>query len=190
MELLSYTFGFGKISKYIIQNYIRIIVELIFKDLQYTEFSREVSIYHYLGAASGCLTVRAEYENSTIGVWVFMKREAGEILWHRACWDHNYRAWNPHEKALKLAIPELKKLGFTKIITFADLRWHTGELYEKLGFTFETEIESSYYYSNGKERKSKYVFRVPAGVSEVEEAHKKGWHRVFDIGKKRFVMFI
>jgi hypothetical protein len=143
--------------------------------------------FHYLGAASGCITVVAKYNNLIVGAWVFMKRESGTVLWHRACWDHNYRAWNPHEKALKLAIPELKKLGFTRILTFADNRFHTGELYEKLGFTFEEEIRPNYYYTDGQHtRKSKYTFRVTAGVNEVEEAKKKGWNMIFDSGKRRY----
>jgi hypothetical protein len=166
----------------------RVDPDYIVEEFTSAEARKFLDSHHYLGAASGCPTVRAVYQGQTIGVWVFQKRYSGEVLWHRACWDHNYRAWNPHEKALKLAIPWLKDHHYSKITTFADLRWHTGELYEKLGFQFEKIIDSEYYYSDGQQRKTKYSFRVPAGISEIEEAAKKGWHRVFDIGKKRFVL--
>src|SRR5271157_1061722 len=144
--------------------------------------------HHYLGAAGGCLTILARHPKSKeiIGVWVFMKREAGTVLWHRACWDHRYKAWNPHEKALRMAMPILKGTGFRRMITFADNRFHTGEMYEKIGFRFEKEIPPDYYYTDGKVRKSKYALRVKAGVDEVDNAAAMGWHRIWDSGKKRF----
>jgi hypothetical protein len=143
--------------------------------------------HHYLGAASGRLTVISRHEDRIVGVWVFMKRESGVVLWHRACWNHSYKAWNPHEKALRLALLELKKMGFTRMVTFSDNRFHTGELYEKLGFSFEAELPPGYSYTDlrGK-RKSKYVFRVVAGVDEARAAAVKGWYRIWDSGKRRY----
>jgi hypothetical protein len=141
---------------------------------------------HYLGAASGCVTIIARHGSSVVGAWVFMKRETGVILWHRACWDRKYKSWNPHEKALKMALPLLKEMGFTKMVTFSDNRLHTGNLYEKLGFTFEEEIRPSYFYTNERIRKTKFSFRVPAGVNEEEAARAKGWYRIYDSGKKRY----
>lgn len=142
--------------------------------------------HHYLGAASGCVTIVARYKEDILGAWVFMKRETGVVLWHRACVNHEYKMWNPHEKALALAKPHLKELGFKEILTFSDNRFHTGDLYEKLGFRFEEEIPPDYYYTNGTTRKSKFAFRVPAGVNEEEEAARKGWFRIYDSGKKRY----
>lgn len=153
-----------------------------------TEARAFLDRHHYLGAASGCLTILARYREEVVGVWVFMKREQGTVLWHRACWHPEYRAWNPHEKALRLAKAELVAMGFTRIVTFSDNRWHTGNLYEKLGFTFDKELAPDYSYTNGVIRKSKYALRVPAGVNEVRAANEKGWYRIWDSGKKRFLM--
>jgi hypothetical protein len=149
---------------------------------------------HYLGAASGCVTVVAKapasHGSAVVGAWVFMKRETGVILWHRACWDRAYKSWNPHEKALTLALPALREMGFTTLLTFADNRFHTGNLYAKLGFKFEKEIAPEYYYTNNNVRKSKYALRVPAGVNEVESARDKGWYRIWDSGKKRYSLYL
>ena len=144
--------------------------------------------HHYLGAAGGCLTIIARHpkSNEIIGVWVFMKREAGTVLWHRACWDHRYRAWNPHEKALKMAIPVLKSMGFKKIVTFSDNRFHTGRMYEKIGFQFEKELKPDYSYTDGKIRRSKYALRVRAGKNESISAAEMGWFKIWDSGKKRY----
>jgi hypothetical protein len=157
--------------------------------LEYTtskEARTFLDAHHYLGAASGCLTVIARYGEAIVGVWVFMKREEGVILWHRACVDHKFKMWNPHEKVLHLALPELKKMGFKKMITFSDNRFHTGQLYEKLGFKFEKELNPDYGYTDGTNRVSKYNLRVKAGINEKASAQAKGWYRIWDSGKKRF----
>jgi hypothetical protein len=147
--------------------------------------------HHYLGAASGCLTVVARHKGDIVGAWVFMKRETGTVLWHRACWDHRFKSWNPHEKALKLAAPELVNMGFDRIVTFSDNRFHTGKLYETLGFTFESDLPSDYSYTDGyKHRKGKLSFRVKAGENEVKLAEEKGWHRVWDSGKRRYSLVL
>jgi hypothetical protein len=157
--------------------------------LEYTtskEARTFLDAHHYLGAASGCLTVMARYGEAIVGVWVFMKRETGVILWHRACVDHKFKMWNPHEKVLSLALPVLKEMGFKKMVTFSDNRFHTGELYTKLGFKFEKELKPDYGYTDYSTRRNKVKFRVSAGVSELETAQAKGWHRIWDSGKKRF----
>jgi hypothetical protein len=142
--------------------------------------------HHYLGAASGCLTVLAKHHKVIVGVWIFMKRESKTVLWHRACWDCNFKSWNPHERALIIARPLLSQMGFTRMVTFADNRFHVGTLYEKLGFTFEKELKPDYQYTNGVKRVSKYALRVPAGTNEKSAATKKGWYRIWDSGKKRY----
>jgi hypothetical protein len=115
-----------------------------------------------------------------------MKRSNTEVIWHRACWNHNYKTWNPHEKALTIAAPLLKKMGFTRVVTFSDNRFHTGNLYEKLGFIFEEELGSEYGYTDGRKRVSKYSLRVKAGTNEKSAAEAKGWYRIWDSGKKRY----
>jgi hypothetical protein len=173
---------------------IKPIFEIHFKKTP-PEARAFLDAHHYLGAASGCLTVIAKADarhgSAVVGVWVFMKREEGVILWHRACWHPAYKAWNPHEKALKLALPLLKEMGFKRIVSFSDNRFHTGQLYEKLGFKFEEEVPPNYYYTNYTVRKNKTKFRIKAGVGkEVNEATTKGWHRIWDSGKKRFSLLI
>jgi hypothetical protein len=154
------------------------------------EAKRFLDQHHYLGEASGCVTVVAKHGDKIVGVWVFQRRNKDTMLWHRACWDHTYKAWNPHEKALKLALPLLKEMGVTRMVTFSDNRFHTGELYEKFGFTFEKETPPNYSYTNFRGRVAKQSFRVRAGVNEKETAKAKGWYRIWDSGKRRYALFI
>ena len=145
--------------------------------------------HHYLGAASGCLTVLAHHPvtDVIVGCWIFMKREPGTVLWHRACTDHQYQMWNPHGAALNLALPILSRMGFNRMLSFSDNRWHNGRLYSNLGFRLVKNIQPNYYYVNNQaDRRSKYVFRVQAGTDERTAAALKGWFRLWDSGKKRW----
>jgi len=144
--------------------------------------------HHYLGSAGGSTIVVARHPTSreVIGAWVFMKREEGTVLWHRACWNHEYRAWNPHESALNLAKPILRNLGFRRIVTFSDNRWHQGDMYSKQGFVLEQHLPPDYGYTRNGRRVSKYALRVKAGMDEREEAKTNGWYRIWDSGKKRY----
>ena len=155
-----------------------------------TSISRKfLNQYHYLGAASGELTVTAQHpsDHSLVGCWVFQRRDAKTALWHRACWNHRYRAWNPHSAALRLAVPALRERGYEKIVSFSDNRFHNGELYQRLGFILEANVKPNYYYVNSKGRRlSKYALRVPAGTDERATAQQRGWYRLWDSGKKRW----
>ena len=148
--------------------------------------------YHYLGASPGCLAVRALHKDQTVGTWLFQQRfrerSVGTVLWHRACWDHRYRAWNPHARALSLALPELRQMGFSRLLSFSDNRFHEGQLYQKLGFQLEATIPPTYTYTDGTVRKARYSFRFPSGINVTEEAAKLGWHRLWDSGKRRWAL--
>ena len=147
--------------------------------------------FHYLGASSG-FTVLARHPSTgeIIGCWVFSKRSDVTALWRRACWNHDYRAWNPHEKALLLAVSALRKKGIKKILTFSDNRFHVGKLYEAMGFEFEKSIRPNYYYTDGNRRLSKYALRVSAGTDEKKAAMTRGWHRIWDSGKRRYSLLL
>jgi len=83
-------------------------------------------------------------------------------------------------------MPILREMGFEKILTFSDNRFHTGEMYKKIGFRFEKELKPDYSYTNGRERKSKYALRVKAGTDEIRSAAANGWYRIWDSGKMRY----
>jgi len=85
-----------------------------------------------------------------------------------------------------MAMPILREMGFEKILTFSDNRFHTGEMYEKIGFKFEKELKPDYSYTDGKHRISKYALRVKSGINEEKNARDLGWYRIWDSGKKRF----
>lgn len=99
--------------------------------------------------------------------------------------------------------------GFTKllkafdarelpILTFADLRYSYGELYEKHGFKRAGELPPDYYWCKGLDRRNKRQFRhanahrvlveYSPELTEDQNAVANGWSKVWDCGKIRYVL--
>lgn len=79
------------------------------------------------------------------------------------------------------------------IISYADLRWSNGNLYEELGFTRHGQTGQSYFYFKGDLRKNRQNFqksklKVLLGTSfdesktEVDLMFSAGWNRIWDCG--------
>lgn len=74
--------------------------------------------------------------------------------------------------------------------TYADRRWNTGNLYEKLGFSFTHFSKPNYFYVIGQQRHNRFSFRkdvlvkqgFDASKSEHEIMFERGIHRIYDCG--------
>jgi hypothetical protein len=87
-----------------------------------------------------------------------------------------------------------------KLITFCDMRWGTGNVYEKLGFGFDKETRPNYYYIGEVtkwERKHRFnftkqklidMFDEDSSLTEFEIAEKHGLYRIYDCGHKKYEM--
>ena len=79
----------------------------------------------------------------------------------------------------------------TEIISYADKRWSTGELYNVLGFTKYNESKPSYYYVVKNKRVYRFNLRksvlikkygCPPEKTEREFCFQKRWYRIYDCG--------
>lgn len=86
---------------------------------------------------------------------------------------------------------------WSEIITFADLRWHLGNVYKQSGFILEKVLKPDYqYYINNKRihkfnlRKSSMKKKFPnvydETLTEAENANNIGILKVYDCGKLRY----
>ena len=85
-----------------------------------------------------------------------------------------------------------------RIISFADLRWSDGHMYETLGFKLECEIPPDYAYIINSRPMHKFAFRHSAlknklsnydpTKSEWENMKNHGYDRIWDCGKLRYVI--
>jgi hypothetical protein len=85
------------------------------------------------------------------------------------------------------------------IVSFCDLRWGTGNVYEKLGFEELDRTRPNYFYVGNKtnwERKHRFGFtkktlkeRYNIGIegTEKEMAESVGLYRIFDCGHKKYM---
>ncbi|MAX51579.1 MAG: hypothetical protein CMH22_06325 [Methylophaga sp.] len=77
-----------------------------------------------------------------------------------------------------------------EIISYADLRWSKGDLYETLGFKLEHKTKPNYFYIKGKKRENRFKYRkselVKEGFdknkSEREIMEERGYSRIYDCG--------
>lgn len=82
-----------------------------------------------------------------------------------------------------------------KVISYADLRWGSGSVYEKLGFSDCGQTNPNYWYIVCNQRKHRFSFTkkklVEMGgdpkLTERENAQLLGLDRIWDCGNKRWV---
>ncbi len=86
-----------------------------------------------------------------------------------------------------------------KLISFADLRWSQGDLYQKTGWTLDKILPPDYSYVKGKKRYHKFNFRhsilkkklphYDSSLSESENCRNHYIHKIWNCGLKRYVLF-
>ena len=97
--------------------------------------------------------------------------------------------------AQKLFAYAVTMLGLTSVVSYADLKWGQGTLYEKLNFTLERISAPNYWYFRGiNEVKSRLAFqkhKLPAELhslgSEWDIMQLLGWNRFWDCGNAVWV---
>lgn len=86
--------------------------------------------------------------------------------------------------------------SYSSLITFADLRYSCGDLYEHNEFEMVSQLRPDYYWVKNLERFHKFNFRHNTGLkklekydpslSETENMHNHGFYKIFDAGKLKF----
>jgi len=90
-----------------------------------------------------------------------------------------------------------------KMVTFSDLRWGNGNVYEKMGFTYQYVTDPNYYYSGeitNWKRKHRFNFTKGKLVrlfgekcktsTEFEITDNNGINRIWDCGHMKFSMIM
>ena len=79
------------------------------------------------------------------------------------------------------------KTHMRTVYTLVDLRYADGHSLEKAGFV-PVKTYQQYQYTDGVNRKDKRVFRVKAGIDETQAAADKGWYRIWDAGRRAYLL--
>lgn len=132
----------------------------------------------------GCISLRKHHRNNK------------DLVLDRMCFEEDVLVVGGASRLIKQCSKYAKENNYSKIISWSDNRWSLGNVYEKTGFIMEKELKPDYSYvllSNPKERKSKQSMtkknmNCPDGFTESAWAKKLGYSKIWDCGKKRWVL--
>lgn len=169
--------------------------KLVIKPLTNTAALEFVARNHIQGAPSTCVFAYGAYsEERLVGVLTFGRQRGTRILeLTRFCSDGRVYA-GMFSKLLKAALCDISE----DIVTFADLRYSEGNLYERCGFEKRETIRPDYKYVKRNKTYHKSLFtkrRIEKkfGVdmsllTEREAMRQQGYSRIYDCGKIRYVL--
>jgi hypothetical protein len=151
--------------------------------------------FHYIGKCHPKLSYGVFYNSQLIACISFAKptRQTSKYQWElvRMASDPEFRIHGIWSNLLKLFIRENQP---TSIVSFSDNRLFPGSVYEKIGFKFDGEIPSDYYWVKGQKRHHKSGLRKTekeklTGLTETQLREAQGYKKIWDLGKKRWVLY-
>ena len=162
---------------------------------QAKEFCNNNHLQGY-GAGSS-VKLGAFFNNKLVAVMTFSKfsiakgatkKESGKWELHRFCSRLGYRIVGGASKLLRYFE---RNFEWAEIISYADLRWSDGNLYNKLLFEFDHNTKPNYwYFKSNIKRLHRFSLRKlpnePSNVSEWQLRQNDGWNRIWDCGNLKF----
>jgi hypothetical protein len=156
--------------------------------------------YHLQGNDRAKVKLGLFYKNRLVAVMTFCKaRFSKKYEWElsRYATIANFTIVGGAGKLLKYFE---RNYNPTSLVTYADRRWSTGNLYSKLGFTFSHNSSPNYFYVNRKTdnllRESRHNYQkhklsnklniFDSSKSEVHNMLLNGYYQIFDSGNMIF----
>lgn len=168
-------------------------VEEITNDL-YTKF---VEKYHIQGAINTSVRLGLFYKQRLVAVMGFNKSRFNkkydyELM--RYCTVFSFNVVGGAGKLLK----HFRKKYNGSIISYADKRWSTGNLYKSLGFKELEDTQPNYFYVKGNKRESRQKYQkhklknilknFDESLTEKQNMINNGYSIIWDCGNKVFVL--
>ena len=179
-------------------------VRKIEKPSEYGDFLEE---NHIQGKGSANFAYGLYYKNELVSVMTFTlprenmgrdkEKDAGKIELSRFCNKKWTSVVGGASKLLKAFINSKEGKCFDEVYSYSDNRISHGDLYKSIGFRFDKDSSISYFYTDFKERRRKQAFRKSRlkekgidveGKTEVELAEEMGWFKIYDCGKKLWIL--
>lgn len=180
------------------------VVKKIEKSQEYQNFLEE---NHIQGRCPVNFAYGLYYNGELVSVMTFTlprknmgrskEKDYGKIELSRFCNKKGVSVIGGASKLLKRFIESEDGLKFSEVYSYSDNRISQGNLYKAIGFELEKEVPVNYFYTNFKERRRKQGFRKSKfkdkginieGKTEEELAREEGWHKIYDCGKRLWVL--
>ena len=156
-----------------------------------------LNMFHIQGSDSATVKLGAFHENKLVSVMTFSHGNISkgsksiEGVWelNRFCTDYNYHIPGIASKILSYFE---KNYDWKLIFSYADRRWNTGNIYEKIGFKFDKFTKPNYWYIKGFDRIHRFNLRKkedePKSMTESELRLIEGYTRIYDCGSSKYVL--
>jgi hypothetical protein len=155
---------------------------------------------HIQGYTHSSINLGLYHNKELISVMTFaknrFKKQSNELEMIRFCNKINSNVIGGANKLFNYFIKNYNQNNIP-IISFADRRFFSGNLYEKLGFEFDKFTDPSYIYwkdnkilnrmSCQKHKLNKLLDIFNPNKTEYENMKDNGWRRVWDCGNSKFI---
>lgn len=163
------------------------------KALNTKEKKEFFDVNHIQGDGPGSLTYGLTFNDTIVAAMTFIKQKNDEFILNRYA-----TAFKVPGGFTKLLNHFQRSHTWTKIISFADLRWSEGNLYENTGWTLEKTLPPDYYYVVGNDTVHKFNYRrknlpkllttFDPTLSETENTTNNGIPRIYNCGLNKYVL--
>lgn len=156
-----------------------------------------LNTYHLQGSGNNSIYLGAFYEDNLMAVMSFSKPSIAKGA-SKTQWELNRFASIDSIPGIasKLFKFFIKNNAPESIISYADLRWNTGNLYNKLGFKHIHDSRPNYWYIDQLKRKHRFNFtkhkvlqlypKEDPNQTAIEITDKHGLPRIYDCGNAVF----
>ena len=171
----------------------------IIKEVSSKEAKEFLNANHLQGACNSKINLGLFYNNTLVSLMTFGKpRYNKQYEWEllRFCNNLNTSVIGGASKLLSYFIKNYKPKS---ILSYANLRWSTGNLYERLGFTLISQSSPNYFYFNEdfilhnriefqKHKLKDKLENYNPSLTESENMYNNGYRKIYDCGNLVYEM--
>jgi hypothetical protein len=148
---------------------------------------------HIQGTVGSSVNLGLRHNGALVALMTFGKARYSRTEWEllRYCSAINTTVVGGASKLFAHFVAQYQP---TSVVSYADRRWSTGDLYRSIGFEFSHAADPNYFYFNNadpsklmsrvkfqKHKLSEY-FEVDAGLSEWDNMKHNNYNRIWDCG--------
>lgn len=159
--------------------------------------------FHIQGEDRSKIKLGLFYEEELVSVMTFSKqrialgKKSSDDEWElsRFCQNDNYSIVGAAGKLLSYF---KKNYKWNEVISYADLRWSDGNLYNKLGFDLTHQSKPNYWYLNNGRREHRYKYakhnlprileNFDPSQTEWQNMQNHGFDRIWDCGNLVYLL--
>lgn len=165
------------------------------KQLNSREANEFLKRTHIQGVGYGSISYGLYYNEKLVAVMKFSKlnKAKGFVGIHDNVYELNRYASYGHivGGASKLFSHFIRDYNPMSVVSYSDLRWNTGKVYEAIGMKYAGNTTPGYWYIQGTSRIHRFSLRKnkedDQSLTEWENRKLQGWNRIWDCGHAKYV---